>query len=91
MVNSVPNRSRPAHEAPAGVAVRTDRLIGGQTARRFGPREQHSLLEATYGLPEPEAAEYSGVVKVAILVVGSIAGWGVIIGLVMAARFLGGF
>jgi hypothetical protein len=91
MLNASSKRSRPARDVPAGVTARTDRVMGGQTAQRFGAREQQSFLEAAYALPEPEVAEYSGVVKVAILAMGCVAGWGVVLTVVMIVRFLGGF
>ena len=90
MLNSASKRSQPASDAPADASVQPERAGRGQTGRRFGPREQQSLLEAAYVSPEPEVGEYSGIVKVAILVTGCVASWGAIIGAVMAARFLGG-
>ncbi len=90
MLNSASKRSRPARDVPAAVNVRPDRVVGGQTSQRFGPREQQSILEAAYALPEPEVAEYSGIVKVTILAMGCVAGWGAVFGVVMIVRFLGG-
>lgn len=88
MLNPSSKRSQPAREAPAEASVQPDRVVGGQTGRRFGPRDQQSLLEAAYALPEPEVAEYSGIVKVAILATACVASWGAIF---MVARFVGGF
>jgi hypothetical protein len=90
MLNSASKRSQPS-DAPVDVGVQPERVIRGQTGRRLGPREQQSLLEAAYVSPEPEVGEYSGAVKVAILATGCVVSWGAVVGLVMAARFLGGF
>jgi hypothetical protein len=91
MLNSASKRSQAARDVPADASVQPERVSRGQTGRRFGPREQQSLLEAAYVSPEPEVGEYSGIVKVAILATGCVASWGAIIGVVMFARFLGGF
>jgi hypothetical protein len=91
MPHSASKRSQPARDVPADVGVQSEQAIRGQTGRRFGPREQQSLLEAAYVAPEPEVAEYSGIAKLTILTVACIASWGAIIAAVMAARFVGGF
>ena len=90
MLNSASKRSRPAQDAPADAHARPARAPAAAADQRFGPREQQSLLEAAYGLPEPAVGEYSGAVKATILIMGCVAGWGVVFGLVMAVRFVGG-
>lgn len=91
MLNSASKRRQPARDLPADASVMPEPAIRGQAGGRFGPRDQQSLLEAAYASPEPEVAEYSGVVKVAILATGCVVSWGAIFGVVMAARFVSGF
>ncbi len=88
MLNSASKRSQSTRDLPADVSVEPERSIRGQTGPGFSPREQQSLLEAAYALPEPEVGEYSGLVKVAILAVGCVASWGAVL---LIVRFLGGF
>ncbi len=86
MLNSASKKLQPQHEAPAD-SGRQRGSVPGDPTRRFGPREQQSLLEMTYDAPEPVSGEYSGIAKVAILATGCAASWGLVLAVV---RFAGG-